>query len=144
MPKDKTFDVKMKTISAGPEGSFGIGKVKPCSTKAEAEALITGGFAERVTAKAAWPTSEKAVTGPEETRKALIAKVEAAKVEAAKVEARANMTVVEAINMLDPANAEHRTDDGKPKVTAIESILGRQISAADRDMAWEQISKSTD
>ena len=139
MPKDKTFDVKMKTISAGPEGSFGIGKVKPCSTKAEAEALITGGFAERVTAKAAWPTSEKAVTGPEETRKALIAKVEAAK-----VEARANMTVVEAINMLDPANAEHRTDDGKPKVTAIESILGRQISAADRDMAWEQISKSTD
>ena len=131
--------VKMKTISAGPEGHFGIGSIKPCS-KEEADALVDGGFAERVPAKAAWPVSEKAVIGPKETRNTKALKEKLAEEKLAE-EKRANMTIVEAIAMLDPANKEHRTDDGKPKVTAIESILGRQISAADRDMAWEQISK---
>ncbi len=127
-------DVKMKTISAGPDGHFGIGSIKPCSAK-EAKDLVDGGFGTMVPAKAAWPVSEKAVIGPEETRKLAEEKLAEEK--------RANMTIVEAIGKLDPANKEHRTDDGRPKVTAIESILGRQISAADRDMAWEQISKST-
>lgn len=37
------------------------------------------------------------------------------------------------------AEAGEITSSGKPKVEAIEEILGRDITAADRDAAWDRI-----
>jgi len=44
-----------------------------------------------------------------------------------------------AIRQLDPDNPMHWTQAGKPQVYALEEILGYQISAAQRDAAWEVV-----
>lgn len=46
------------------------------------------------------------------------------------------------IGGLDVMDATLWTDGGKPQVKAIEAVLGRQISAADRDEAWDIFQKS--
>lgn len=45
------------------------------------------------------------------------------------------LTVAEAIAQLDPENPEHYTKGGKPQTSALEQILGRPVSAAERDAA---------
>ena len=47
--------------------------------------------------------------------------------------------IVAAINRLDPVDKSAWTAGGKPQVAALEKIIGRDISAADRDTAWAQI-----
>lgn len=44
--------------------------------------------------------------------------------------------IIEAIGKLDPDNKEHWTNSGAPQVVTLEGILGKQISAAERDVAW--------
>lgn len=44
-----------------------------------------------------------------------------------------------AIRALTPGNPEHWTKAGKPRVRALEAQLGFDISAADRDAAWQEI-----
>jgi hypothetical protein len=51
--------------------------------------------------------------------------------------------IVEAIGKLDKGNSEHWTNGGSPQVAAIEGILGKQISAADRDAAWATMPESS-
>lgn len=46
--------------------------------------------------------------------------------------------LVAAIGQLDPENHDHWTKAGKPDVAALEAILGRDISADDRDAAWQR------
>lgn len=48
------------------------------------------------------------------------------------------MSIHDAIQSLNPANPEHFTKDGKPKTDALEDLLGREVSAAERDEAWEE------
>jgi len=43
--------------------------------------------------------------------------------------------IVEAIGKLTKGNTEHYTQDGRPKVEAIEKILGIGVTAAERDEA---------
>ena len=43
--------------------------------------------------------------------------------------------IVDAVRLA--VEAGRTTSDGRPEVKAIEEILGRDISAADRDAAWE-------
>ena len=45
-------------------------------------------------------------------------------------------TIIQAIGALDATDATLFTQDGKPKVVAVEAILGYDISEADRDAAW--------
>lgn len=49
--------------------------------------------------------------------------------------------IIEAIGQLEKQNQELWTKDGKPQVPAIEEILGDNITAAERNDAWEQINK---
>lgn len=44
-----------------------------------------------------------------------------------------------AIAQLDPNNAEHWLNDGKPDVIAVSALTGFRVSAAERDQAWNQI-----
>lgn len=46
--------------------------------------------------------------------------------------------ICDAIEKLDPDNSEQWTNSGKPQVREVEAILGFDISAAERDQAWEQ------
>lgn len=45
------------------------------------------------------------------------------------------MTVAEAIDELDPDNPDHWTASGKPAVDALSAIMGRTVTAAERDAA---------
>ena len=45
-------------------------------------------------------------------------------------------TVAEAIDRLDPENADHWTKTGTPQVPALTALLGRRVTAAERDQAW--------
>lgn len=45
--------------------------------------------------------------------------------------------IVAAIAMLDTADKTSWTSGGKPQVAALEKVLQKQISAAQRDEAWE-------
>ncbi|MCK4959717.1 MAG: hypothetical protein KAT00_09950 [Planctomycetes bacterium] len=47
--------------------------------------------------------------------------------------------IIEAIGKLDKDNPEHWTSGGKPQVVTLEGLLGKQISAADRDAAWSAV-----
>lgn len=47
--------------------------------------------------------------------------------------------ITDAIRALEPVNPEHWTKAGKPRVKALEERLGHDISAADRDAAWQEI-----
>ena len=49
------------------------------------------------------------------------------------------VSIEDAIRSLDPDDASLWTGDGKPQVRAIESVLGRQITADERDAAWEAV-----
>jgi hypothetical protein len=46
--------------------------------------------------------------------------------------------VVEAIGQLDPNNEDHWTQANLPEVGALKEILGRNVTGAERDAAWEQ------
>lgn len=45
--------------------------------------------------------------------------------------------IVAAIGELDPANSEQWTKGNKPKTDVLTDLLGTDISAAERDAAWE-------
>lgn len=47
-------------------------------------------------------------------------------------------SLVEAIALLDVDNADAFTSDGKPTTDALAAIVGRKVSAAERDEAWSQ------
>lgn len=49
-------------------------------------------------------------------------------------------TVEEAIERLDPDDPTLWTSSGLPRVEALEELLGRDVSAAERDEAWAWIS----
>jgi hypothetical protein len=44
-----------------------------------------------------------------------------------------------AIAKLDPNDPKQFTASGKPQVDALEHVLGRQVSAAERDAAWDKV-----
>ena len=46
--------------------------------------------------------------------------------------------VIDAIDHLDPDDPDRWTKTGKPQVVPLEDYLGYDISAAQRDAAWEQ------
>lgn len=46
-------------------------------------------------------------------------------------------TLVDAIKLLDPSNAEHFTGSGKPQVEALSELLGKKVTATERDEAWQ-------
>ena len=65
----------------------------------------------------------------------------------AKIEGKAStddssMTIADAIRSLDTDNPENWTGAGKPQVSAIEAALGRDITAAERDAAWNEVQAS--
>jgi hypothetical protein len=45
--------------------------------------------------------------------------------------------IVEVIGQLDPNNTEHWTNQDKPMVVAIETLLGKPLLAGQRNEAWE-------
>ena len=45
--------------------------------------------------------------------------------------------ICKAIEQLDPDNAEQWIGNGAPATSALEDILGWEVSAAERDEAWE-------
>lgn len=45
--------------------------------------------------------------------------------------------IVHAIGQLDPANKAHFTKGNKPEITALEALLGKAPTAAERDEAWK-------
>lgn len=47
--------------------------------------------------------------------------------------------IARAIRSLDRDNPELWTGSGKPRTDAIEAVIGRDISAGERDAAWELI-----
>ena len=52
--------------------------------------------------------------------------------------------LIDAIGQLDPDNEAYWTSDGKPRVGAIESVIGRNIDASERDLAWEAFKGGND
>ncbi len=46
--------------------------------------------------------------------------------------------IIEVIKLLEPDDPELWTGSGKPKVEAIEPILGRSITGGERDVAWDK------
>jgi hypothetical protein len=59
-------------------------------------------------------------------------------------EGLAKAEIVAAINALDENNAELFTQNGKPTTQAIEAILGYQVSAAERDALWLEMSDESE
>ena len=51
--------------------------------------------------------------------------------------------IIEAIGKLDADNPEHWKADDAPQVTALEGVLGKQITAADRDSAWSKVNQAS-
>lgn len=45
--------------------------------------------------------------------------------------------IVQAIGKLDPANKEHFTKSNKPNANVLADMLNKDVSAAERDAAWE-------
>ena len=87
----------------------------------EAERLIARGFATS--------GQEKAASTPAKTATTLAGGKPAPTIE----------DIVEAIGGLDPAKDYGK--NGKPNVEAIEALLGTDITAAQRDQAWEIFQK---
>ncbi|HHC6618075.1 TPA: HI1506-related protein [Vibrio parahaemolyticus] len=50
--------------------------------------------------------------------------------------------LVEAIQRLDPSNAEHFTTSGKPTTEALSELMQTKVSASERDEAWETFQAS--
>ncbi|SDH92311.1 hypothetical protein [Roseospirillum parvum] len=42
-----------------------------------------------------------------------------------------------AIGQLEPGNPDHWTKDGRPDARALAAVVGREVSAAERDAVWE-------
>ena len=51
--------------------------------------------------------------------------------------------IVDAIGKLEDGNAEHWTKGGKPEVRALEAVLNYDITAAERDAAWDAYQNNT-
>lgn len=49
------------------------------------------------------------------------------------------MSVEDAINLMESGNQSLWNDDGTPKLKPISDILGRKVSAVERDQAWATI-----
>ncbi|WP_432460799.1 HI1506-related protein [Agarivorans sp. QJM3NY_25] len=47
------------------------------------------------------------------------------------------ITITEAFDLLETANTEHFTSKGLPQIDALEQLLGRKITAAERHSAWQ-------
>lgn len=47
--------------------------------------------------------------------------------------------LVAAIAKLDPAREDHWTQGGKPECRALAEIIGRDVSAKERDAAWDAV-----
>jgi hypothetical protein len=45
--------------------------------------------------------------------------------------------IIDAIEVLDENNEDHWTTTGKPDTRALSDVLDRQVTAAERDAAWE-------
>lgn len=46
-------------------------------------------------------------------------------------------TLAEAFALLDPSNPDHFTQGGKPQLDPLSKMLGRAVSGAERDSAWD-------
>lgn len=46
------------------------------------------------------------------------------------------LSIAEAIMQLDPSNEAHFTKSGKPELKALSTILGRNVTGAERDEVW--------
>ncbi|WP_072669498.1 HI1506-related protein [Vibrio injensis] len=54
------------------------------------------------------------------------------------------LSIAEAIMQLDPSNEAHFTKSGKPELKALSTILGRNVTGAERDDAWSAMQEATD
>ena len=54
---------------------------------------------------------------------------------------QAPRSVAEAVGMLDPGNKKHWTRRGKPRVDALTRLMGRRVTAAERNVAWKAFRK---
>lgn len=54
------------------------------------------------------------------------------------------LSIAEAIMQLDPNNEAHFTKSGKPELKALSTILGRNVTGAERDDAWSAMQEATD
>jgi hypothetical protein len=52
--------------------------------------------------------------------------------------------IVQAIAMLDPDTEDDWTQAGKPDVRALETVIGKDITAQQRDKAWERFQAERD
>ncbi len=55
-----------------------------------------------------------------------------------------NVGLMDAIKQLDPSNDAHFTKSGKPELKALSAILGRNVSGAERDEAWNAMQEAVD
>jgi len=49
-----------------------------------------------------------------------------------------NMSIQEAIESLDADNKDHWIKDGSPATEALEDLMGREVSATERNEAWKE------
>jgi hypothetical protein len=114
--------VKLKTIYANASGTHGVDEVIDVP-QSEAQDLILHGFAMELkdSNKAEVPMDEQAppMNAPKNNEPDIV------------------QEIVEAIGLLDPENPDHYTKGKKPEVAALEEILGKDITAAQRDKAFE-------
>ena len=54
-------------------------------------------------------------------------------------ESEAIEDVINAIELLDEDDESNWLGDGKPRVEALETLVGRDISATERDIAWKMV-----
>lgn len=115
--------IRALSTMAGPSGSAQAGDIidRP---EAEARALIAGGHAVAITQTKV----ERAVVSAPETAEAPANKP------AAPADHQAD--ILRAADTLNPENRDHFTSDGRPQVKALESVLGYDITADERDRAW--------
>ncbi|MBO0211644.1 hypothetical protein, partial [Vibrio sp. Vb0877] len=52
--------------------------------------------------------------------------------------------LMDAIKQLNPSNEAHFTKGGKPELKALSTIVGRNVTGAERDEAWEAIQATAD
>ena len=89
----------------------------------EAQSLIERGFAQSATKTTAAPETSKTPPSPPPPSASLD-------------------DIIEAIDQLNPETDFAKS--GKPKVEAIEAVLGQNINADTRDKAWELYQKEVD
>jgi len=106
----------------------------------EAEPMLTVEYVED-DAEIKTKTEEEAKAKADAEAKAL-ADAEAKALAEAEAKTKAKAEILKAARKA--IKAGDVTQDDKPTVEAIETILGRDISAADRDEAWDQIQAETE